>query len=48
LPPDDPKQRMPDIRLAEALLEWRPAVELEEGLKSTVAYFDALLSEERR
>ena len=48
LPPDDPKQRMPDVRLAEALLEWRPAVELEEGLKKTVAYFDAFLSEERR
>jgi UDP-glucuronate decarboxylase len=48
LPPDDPKQRMPDIGLAEALLEWRPAVELEEGLKRTVAYFDALLSGERQ
>jgi UDP-glucuronate decarboxylase len=48
LPPDDPKQRKPDIGLAEKLLEWRPAVGLEEGLKRTVAYFDALLSEEAR
>jgi UDP-glucuronate decarboxylase len=48
LPEDDPKQRKPDIGLAEKLLGWRPAVGLEEGLKRTVAYFDALLSEEAR
>ena len=48
LPADDPKQRKPDTGLAEKLLEWRPAIGLEEGLKRTVAYFDALLREEAR
>ena len=39
LPPDDPKQRRPDIGLAKRLLKWKPAVELEEGLGRTIAYF---------
>jgi len=39
LPPDDPKQRQPDITLARKLLKWEPKVPLEEGLKRTVAYF---------
>lgn len=39
LPPDDPKQRQPDIALARKLLKWEPKVPLEEGLKRTVAYF---------
>jgi len=46
LPSDDPRQRQPDITLAKELLGWRPAVELEEGLMHTIAYFDTLLSEE--
>jgi len=45
LPDDDPKQRQPDIALAEKLLGWRPTVELAEGLQSTIAYFDTLLRE---
>jgi len=44
LPEDDPKQRQPDIAKAEALLGWRPTIALEEGLKRTIAYFDALLA----
>lgn len=39
LPRDDPKQRQPDIRLAGERLGWRPAVELEEGLRKTIDYF---------
>ena len=38
-PPDDPKQRQPDISLARAKLGWQPAVELKEGLRHTIDYF---------
>lgn len=40
LPQDDPKQRRPDISLAESELNWRPAVALEIGLSRTIDYFD--------
>ena len=39
LPNDDPKQRRPDITMARAILKWEPTVQLEEGLKRTIAYF---------
>jgi UDP-glucuronate decarboxylase len=39
LPADDPKQRKPDITLAKKLLKWEPEVDLEAGLKRTIAYF---------
>ena len=42
LPEDDPKQRQPDISKARALLGWEPVVELDEGLRETVAYFQGL------
>ncbi|MEM0326363.1 MAG: hypothetical protein QW733_04990, partial [Desulfurococcaceae archaeon] len=44
LPQDDPKQRQPDISLANRVLGWEPRVSLEEGLKHTIAYFEALLT----
>jgi UDP-glucuronate decarboxylase len=44
LPADDPRQRRPDIALAREVLGWEPKVELEEGLKKTIAYFEELLS----
>jgi len=45
LPEDDPLQRKPDISLAKEILNgWEPKVQLEAGLKSTIAYFDQLLS----
>ena len=44
LPPDDPRQRRPDITLARAELGgWQPAVGLEAGLIKTIEYFRALL-----
>lgn len=39
LPSDDPKQRKPDIGLAKAKLDWEPKIDLEDGLKETIAYF---------
>ncbi len=39
LPEDDPKVRQPDITRARTLLGWEPKVGLEEGLKTTLAYF---------
>lgn len=39
LPKDDPTQRKPDIAKAKDLLDWEPKVELEEGLKATIAWF---------
>ena len=44
LPQDDPKQRKPDISLAQARLGWQPTVQLEEGIGKTIAYFAAKLS----
>ena len=44
LPADDPRQRQPDITLAKKELGWQPKVQLDEGLKSTIAYFEKLLS----
>jgi UDP-glucuronate decarboxylase len=44
LPSDDPRQRRPDISLAESVLDWRPAVSLEDGLRKTIEHFDRLLS----
>ena len=44
LPSDDPKQRRPDISLAEADLGWKPKVALEDGLDPTIEYFRKLLA----
>jgi UDP-glucuronate decarboxylase len=43
LPVDDPRQRRPDITLAQTELHWTPKVRLEQGLVRTIAYFDNLL-----
>ncbi|WP_029074874.1 UDP-glucuronic acid decarboxylase family protein [Kaistia adipata] len=45
LPSDDPRQRQPDITLAGKTLGWKPTIELDEGLRHTIAYFDGLLAE---
>jgi UDP-glucuronate decarboxylase len=44
LPIDDPKQRCPDIRMAEKLLKWKPKIPLTHGLEKTIAYFKKHLS----
>lgn len=44
LPQDDPKQRKPDITLAQKTIDYNPNILLEEGLKKTIAYFEMLLS----
>jgi UDP-glucuronate decarboxylase len=45
LPSDDPLQRKPDIELAKQRLnDWEPRINLEDGLKTTIAYFDDLLT----
>ncbi|MFC4278560.1 UDP-glucuronic acid decarboxylase family protein [Achromobacter aloeverae] len=42
LPVDDPTQRCPDIALARSTLGWQPRIDLETGLRRTVAYFRQL------
>lgn len=43
LPSDDPKQRKPDITLAHNELNgWKPSVDLNDGLKKTIQYFQRL------
>ncbi len=39
LPQDDPRRRRPNINLAESCLNWFPKVNLIDGLKSTIKYF---------
>jgi UDP-glucuronate decarboxylase len=39
LPQDDPRQRKPNIDLAQKELGWQPKVSLEDGLKETINYF---------
>jgi UDP-glucuronate decarboxylase len=42
LPADDPRQRRPDLTLANQLLGWAPGIPLNEGLKKTIAYFKTM------
>jgi UDP-glucuronate decarboxylase len=44
LPTDDPKQRQPNITLAQTKLSWQPSVQLADGLKETTSYFRNLLN----
>ncbi len=48
LPQDDPKQRRPDISKAQRLLQWTPQVDLESGLKLSLAYFRQAVAEKER
>jgi len=48
LPPDDPRQRRPDITRARALLKWEPKVPLAEGLARTIEYFRGKVRSSRR
>ncbi|MBK3665337.1 SDR family oxidoreductase [Bradyrhizobium diazoefficiens] len=43
LPQDDPKQRKPNIAKAKEILHWEPRIQLREGIRKTINYFDDLL-----
>lgn len=40
--PDDPMQRCPDIIKAKKVLDWEPKVELIEGLRKTIEYYQSI------
>jgi len=40
LPQDDPTQRQPDISLAQGSLDWKPKINLEQGLIKSIPYFE--------
>jgi dTDP-glucose 4,6-dehydratase len=44
LPEDDPKVRQPDIGRARRLLGWEPVVDVDTGLRRTMAWFQARLA----
>ena len=44
LPEDDPKVRQPDITRARTLLGWEPRIDVDEGLRRTLAWFRARLA----
>jgi UDP-glucuronate decarboxylase len=48
LPENDPMQRQPDITRARETLDWTPKVPLDEGLRRTIPYFEALLGGAQR
>ncbi|MEO1128626.1 MAG: NAD-dependent epimerase/dehydratase family protein, partial [Planctomycetota bacterium] len=48
LPPDDPKQRQPDITLAKEKLNWEPGIQLREGLTKTIEWFKSIDMSEYR
>ena len=47
MPPDDPKQRQPDITIAKAVLHWEPQVPLRDGLGRTIDYFRSVVADGR-
>jgi UDP-glucuronate decarboxylase len=48
LPSDDPKQRKPNIEKAISLLNWKPLIDLEDGLTATIEDFRARLTHPRK
>jgi UDP-glucuronate decarboxylase len=44
LPEDDPRQRKPDIALANSILGWKPEIAIETGIELTAEYFAKELS----
>jgi UDP-glucuronate decarboxylase len=42
LPLDDPTQRRPDVSLAIQLIGWKPIIDINLGLKETIAYFQSI------
>lgn len=48
LPQDDPKQRCPDISKARRLLGWEPKINLDEGLRLTLDFFQKQVGKTNR
>ena len=48
LPEDDPTIRRPDIQRAVSVLDWKPVIELDEGLVKTVEYFRSIVESGNR
>jgi nucleoside-diphosphate-sugar epimerase len=46
--PDDPYKRCPNITKAQALLGWSPTVDIETGMRQTIAYFSQFVPREQR
>lgn len=46
LPQDDPQMRKPDIDRAHESLQWSPKISLDEGIKSTIEFFQSQLKEQ--
>jgi UDP-glucuronate decarboxylase len=46
LPQDDPLQRRPDISIAKKYFDWEPRIQLQEGLRHTVEYFNQVIEKE--
>jgi dTDP-glucose 4,6-dehydratase len=44
LPQDDPRQRRPDITRAKTLLGWEPKIDLENGLRLSMEYFQQAIA----
>lgn len=44
LPQDDPRQRRPDITKAKTLLGWQPKIQLAQGLRRTIPWFQGEIS----
>jgi UDP-glucuronate decarboxylase len=45
-PEDDPLRRRPDVSLARHKLGWQPRVDLDDGLRKTIQYFQELLQQD--
>ncbi len=43
LPEDDPVKRKPDISYAESLIDWKPRIQLDDGLQKTIEYFKTVI-----
>ena len=47
LPLDDPKQRKPDIENIDIQIDWKPQIELDQGLLKTINYFKGELKQDK-
>jgi UDP-glucuronate decarboxylase len=48
LPQNDPMKRKPNIKLAKKVLEWKPTIDLKEGLKKTINHFQMSINVSNR